>query len=314
MSINPKQKKAAIDIGTNSIKLCIAESSNNSDGYVVIRDEIIITRLGEGLSESKKLGTLTSNRSIEAIQRFITTAREMGVNETKAVGTAALREASNAIFFCKRVKDTCGIDIDVISGEQEAQLVHSAAAVLAQGRDCIIFDIGGGSIEIIYSQNNEIISKYSLNFGVLNTNEKYFLHDSVKNKENDFTNKACLGITTLFNEAGLVIPKTNFLLVGIGGTVTTMASVKLKLPEFLPDKVNRTVLDISEVSSQILQYQNSTLDERAKIPGLCADRAGIILAGACIVKTLMDKLSANSVIVSTNGLRHALLSEMFLIR
>ena len=314
MTVNPKQKKAAIDIGTNSIILCIAESSNNPEGYVVIHDEIILTRLGEGLSESKELGSLPSNRSIQAIQHFVTIAREMGVSETKAVGTAVLRKALNADFFCKRVKDTCGIDIEIISGEQEAQLAHSAVAIIVNGRDCIIFDIGGGSIEFIYSRNNEISSKFSLNFGVLNIKEKYFLHESEKNEENDFTNKACLGIKTLFNEASLVIPKSDFLLVGIGGTVVTMASVKLKLPEFLPNKVNRTVLDISEVSSQILQYQNSTLDERAKIPGLSADRADIILAGACIVKTLMDQLSADSLIVSTNGLRHAVLSEMFLIR
>jgi len=307
----PNIRNAVIDIGTNSIKLCIAESSNTSDGYLIVYDKIKTTRLGEGLSESNELGELPSDRSIQAIQRFVALAHEMGAGEIRTIGTAALRKASNADHFCKRVRDSSGTIVEIISGEHEAQLSHNAAVFSALGKDCMIFDIGGGSIEFVYSRNNSISSRFSLNFGVLDIKEKYFLHEPAKNAENDAVNQACLEITNLLHKGGLVIPESNSLLIGIGGTITSMASVKLKLSKFLPGKVNRTVMDINEVESQINKYKNSTLKERAKIPGLLTDRADIILAGACIVKAIMDKLSAKNVIVSTNGLRHGVLAEMF---
>jgi exopolyphosphatase/guanosine-5'-triphosphate,3'-diphosphate pyrophosphatase len=308
MSSIPEQKKAVIDIGTNSIKLCIAESSNIPDGYSVIYDKNKITRLGEGLSEKKELGTLSFERSIQTIQYFVTKAQEFEVNEIRAVGTAALRKAANAELFCSKIKDCCGIDVEILGGEQEAQLSLRAAAHSARGKDSVIFDIGGGSVELIYSQNNIVCSRFSLDFGVLDINEKYFLCYPL---ENDSVNKACLGIADNLREGGLSIPEYKFSLIGIGGAVTTMASVKLKLSKYLPSKVNETILHINDIESQIHRYQNSTLEERAKIPGLCADRADIILAGACIVRTIMYFFTARNVIVCSNGLRHAVLAEMF---
>jgi exopolyphosphatase/guanosine-5'-triphosphate,3'-diphosphate pyrophosphatase len=302
------QRKAVIDIGTNSIILCIAENSNTPDGYSVIHDEIRVTRLGEGLDVKKGLGELPSVRSIDAIQHFVAKAHEFNVNEIRAVGTAALRKAENAGDFCTRVKDICGIDVDIISGELEAQLSHSAASVFAYGQDCILFDIGGGSAEFVYSKNNEIIYRLSLNFGVLNIHEKYFLNELT---ENDSISKAYFEAVNNLHKGGLKIPEADFTLIGIGGTITTMASVKLKLSEFLPDKVNGTILSISDIESQIYQYQNLSLKERARVPGLCADRADIILAGACIVKAVMDFFNTTNVTVSTNGLRHTLLAGMF---
>jgi exopolyphosphatase/guanosine-5'-triphosphate,3'-diphosphate pyrophosphatase len=306
MSDIPKQKKAAIDIGTNSIKLCIAESSTTSLGFFVIHDEIKVAHLGEGLSEVNELGTLPSERSIQIIQRFVAKAHKFGANEIRAVGTAALRKAANACIFCRRVRDTCGIDVEIIEGEREAQLSYSAVASSASGQDSTIFDIGGGSIEFIYSLNNKICSRFSLSFGVLSIKENYFFHEP----DNNSVSKACHEIEYNLREGGLLVPKSK-LFIGIGGTVTTMASVKLKLPKFLPHRVNGTVINKSDVESQIHQYQNTTLEERAKIPGLHADRADIILAGACIVKTIMDFYSTRNVIVSTNGIRHAVLAEMF---
>jgi len=307
----PKQKKAVIDIGTNSIKLCVAESSNTPPGYLPIYDEIKITRLGEGLSEKNKLGALPSERSMQTIQRFAAKAREFGVSEIRAAGTAALRKAANAGSFCSKVKDTCGIDVEIISGEHEAQLSHSAAVFSAHERDCVVFDIGGGSTEFIYSRNNEICARISLNLGVMNIKEKYFPHEPAGNANKDSVGEACLEIADNLHQGGLAVPEPGALLIGIGGTITTMALVKLKLPKFLPDKVNGTALNTNDVKSQIDLYQNSTQEERVKIPGLCADRADIILAGACIVKTVMDSFNAKSVTVSTNGLRHAVLAEMF---
>ena len=303
-----QKKKAVIDIGTNSIKLCIAGDLNVPDGYSVIRDEIEITRLGEGLSEHKELGEAPINRSIQTIQRFITIAHEMGAYETRAVGTAALRKALNADVFCTKAKDICGINIEIISGEYEAQLSYSAAVFFAHGQDSIVFDIGGGSIEIIYSNNGEISGRFSLDFGVLNIKEKYFLHEPV---ENNAISKACLEIANNLRGGGVVIPESNSLIIGIGGTITTMASVKLKLSKYMSNKVNGSVLDMNDIETQIRQYQNSTSEERSKIPGLSADRADIILSGACIVKTIMNSFSAEKVIVSANGLRHAILAEMF---
>ena len=303
-----KHKKAVIDIGTNSIKLCIAMGSKTYDGYTVEYDENNITRLGEGLSEVNELGTLPSDRSIQAIQRFVAKAHEFGVDEIRAVGTAALRKAANADLFCKRVRETCGIDVEIIDGEQEAQLSYNAVASSAEEQDSIIFDIGGGSVEFIFSSNNVISSRFSLDFGVLNIKEKYFFKEPT---EDNSVSNACLEIANNLRNSGLFVPESSSKLIGIGGTVTTMAAVKIKMSEYQPDKVNGIALDLNDIESQIHQYRNSTLEERTKIPGLYAGRADIILAGACIVRTIVNFFSAKCVIVSTNGLRHAVIAKMF---
>ena len=307
MSDAPKQKKAVIDIGTNSIKLCIAESSDESGGYSVIYDENVITRLGEGLSKNRELGVAASTRTIQTISRLVKKARELNVNEIRSAGTAALRNASNAGAFCASVKETCEIDIEIISGDCEAQLSYKAALLSANGQDCVVIDIGGGSIEFIYSYDNAICHRFSLNFGVLNIKEKYFFSEPA---EKYSVSKSYIEIADNFRKGGLLTDAPK-LLIGIGGTFTTLALVKLKLSKHLSNKVNGTIINLSDVESQIIQYQNSTLEERVKIPGLHADRADIVLAGACIVRTIMDFYSAQNIIVCAYGLRHAILADMF---
>ncbi|MCL1876058.1 MAG: Ppx/GppA family phosphatase [Synergistaceae bacterium] len=304
----PTQKKAVIDIGTNSIKLCIAEGVNSSDDYSVVYDENKTTRLGEGLGVNSELGAAPRERSIELIQRFVIKAHELGAAEIRAIGTAALRKAANAGDFCSKVKDSCGIDVEIISGEREAELTYNAAISAARGQDCIIFDIGGGSVEFIYSRNNKVYNRFSIDFGVLNIKDKYFSKEPM---EDESLRKTCHEISNDLYNGGLVIPSYKFTLIGIGGTVVTMASVKLALTEFHANMANGTVLNISDIESQIRQYQNSTLEERIKIQGLFTGREDIILAGACFVKTIMESLFASSIIVSTNGLRHAILALMF---
>lgn len=301
-------KRAVIDIGTNSIKLCIAEGLNASDEYSVIYDENIITRLGEGLIADSELGALPRDRSIETIRSFVAKAHEFNITEIRAIGTAALRKAANAGEFCFKVKDSCGIDVEIISGEREAELTYNAAMSLAHGQDSVIFDIGGGSVEFIYSRKNRICNRFSLSFGVLNIKEEYFTHEPM---ENNSLSEACREISKSLQNGGLIIPDYKYSLVGIGGTVVTMASVKLTLTEFKASKVNGTVLNINDIESQIRQYQNSTLEERTKILGSLKGREDIILAGACFVKAIMESLSAANIIVSTNGLRHAVLALMF---
>jgi len=305
MSDTLGQKKAVIDIGTNSIKLCIAQASNDPDGYLVIHDDLEITSLGKGLFENKELGALPTLRSINTIQRFVAKAHEFNVNEIRAVGTAALRKAVNAGDFCSRVNDTCGINVEIIQGEREAQLSHSAAILFACGQDSIVFDIGGGSTEFVYTFNNEATNRTSLSFGVLNIHEKYFLHEHINIRESS------LEVKNDLHKGGLIVPESDFKLIGIGGTVTTMVSVKLGLTEYLPNVVNGTVLSINDIESQIYRFQSLAIEERAKIPGLNADRADIILAGACIVRAIMDYFRMTDLIVSTNGVRHAVLAEMF---
>jgi len=152
-----------------------------------------------------------------------------------------------------------------------------------------------------------ICQRFSLNFGVLNIKEKYFFCEPV---EKYSVSKSYLEIADNFRESGLLTEAPK-LLIGIGGTFTTLALVKLKLSKQLFNKINGAIINIGDVESQITQYQRSTLEERVKIPGLHADRADIILAGACIVRTIMDFYSAQNITVCTYGLRHAILADMF---
>jgi exopolyphosphatase / guanosine-5'-triphosphate,3'-diphosphate pyrophosphatase len=298
---------AVIDVGTNSVKFHVGE--RRADGsWQTIVDRAEVTRLGEGLDEGGNLEQEPMERTAAAIEAMVAEARELGADATAAVGTAGLRIAANGREFVDSVRARCGLEIEVISGEEESRLAYLAAKRslgLVQGSVCV-FDTGGGSSQFTFGSGDEVDERFSVNVGAARFTEQFGL-DAAASEEDLRAALDAIG-ADLDRLEGRPSPDA---LVGMGGANTNLAAVKHRLASYDPDVVQGTVLEATEVDRQIEAYRTRSADERRAIVGLQPKRAEVILAGACIVRTVMAKLGKDSLTVSDRGLRHGLLLERF---
>ncbi|EFB89515.1 Ppx/GppA phosphatase family protein [Pyramidobacter piscolens W5455] len=301
-------RKAIIDIGTNSIKFCLAEGSG-AGGYKVIKDVNDIARLGEGLKDAGRIGAEALERNARSVANFVGEAKAAGADEIVAVGTMALRVAGNAADFIARVKELCGVELRVLSGEEEAQLSYVAVMSGIEGAaeaDLMTMDTGGGSTEFVFGKAGKIVRKFSLNVGAVRFTEQYLA--AVPVAANRLA-EAQAAIKKELADGGVTGPVA--FLVGMGGTVTSMASVKHKMPQYDPDVIHGSTLSLDDVKAQIADYAAKTLEQRREIVGLQPKRADVILAGACIVKAVLELTGAREMTVSDRSLRHGLLFQLF---
>ena len=301
-------KKAIIDVGTNSIKFCLAEGS--ADGsYRVLKDANDIARLGEGLKDTGMIAAEPLERNAQSVANFVVQAREAGADEVVVVGTMALRVAKNAADFIARVKELTGLTLRVLPGEEEAQLSYVAVMSGITGAaeaNLMTFDTGGGSTEFVFGESGKLARKFSLNVGAVRFTEQYLSQMPVSAEK---LAEAQASIKAELAEGGVKGPVA--FLVGMGGTVTSMASVKHKMAVYDPDVIQGSSLTLEDVKAQIADYAAKTLDQRREIVGLQPKRADVILAGACIVKAILELCGAQSLTVSDRSLRHGLMYQLF---
>jgi exopolyphosphatase/guanosine-5'-triphosphate,3'-diphosphate pyrophosphatase len=298
---------ATIDVGTNSVKFHIGERNAEGTWHPVL-DRAEITRLGEGLQETGRCTREAVERTVEAIAGMAAEAERNEVRAIAAVGTAGVRMAANADELADAVRERSGVVIESIGGEEEARLAYLAATwELGLGPVLrAVFDTGGGSSQFTFGHGEHVEERFSVNVGAVRFTEAFGLDDAVSD---DVLSSAVEAIAAdLGRLDGRTPPDA---LVGIGGANTNLAAVKHGLAEYDPDVVQGTVLDAEEVDRQIELYRARSAEERRAIVGLQPQRADIILAGACIVRTVMRKLGRDSLVVSDRGLRHGLLVERF---
>ena len=299
--------KAIIDIGSNSIKLHVARITNGK--IYILRDETEVVRLGRGMSAGF-LSDAGMKLSCETVTRMAQAASKLGA-EIFIAGTMALRTAGNADEFIKMIKDSTGLDVHVLSGEDEAKYSWLGAVdgFDIEG-DLIMFDSGGGSTEFVSGIGDTVNKITSVPIGAVNLSEKFFnIHDKPIKKI--FCDEAVNYVKNLFIENKInefiteSSPKAQ--IIGVGGGVVTMASVKFACENFVPAKLHGSILTMRDINRQIQMYSSLTLSERQNIIGLPASRADIILGSACIISAAFDVLNAKQCLVSINGLRHGLL-------
>jgi exopolyphosphatase / guanosine-5'-triphosphate,3'-diphosphate pyrophosphatase len=298
---------AVLDVGTNSVKFHVGERAPDGEWTTVV-DRAEITRLGEGLDETGRLGREPIERTAAAIAGMVEEARRDGVESIAAVGTAGLRIAPNRDELIDAVRERTGVEIEVIAGEEEARLAYLAATSgLPQAHGSLaVFDTGGGSSQFTFGDGRHIDEQFSVDVGAARFTERFGLDDVVT--EEQLADALDAISRDLGRLDGRPRPDT---LVGLGGAVTNLAAVKHGLSTYDPERVQGTELDLAEIDRQIELYRTSTADERRDIPGLQPKRAEVILAGACIVRTVVTKLDRDSFVVSDRGLRHGLLVERF---
>jgi exopolyphosphatase/guanosine-5'-triphosphate,3'-diphosphate pyrophosphatase len=301
---NPSSFKrvASIDIGTNTILLLIAEVDPR--GIEPLFEMETVVRLGERVHENGILLKEAMGRGLEALSQYLERCRAMEVQKIFAVGTSALREARNSEDFLKLAAEKLDLSIEVISGEEEAQLSFLAVAKDLQeaAKPLLVVDVGGGSTEFILGEGDQIQQWMSLVLGSVRFTEQFLKSDPVREEE---WGEMELEIRTRLAD----IPHTRqpLSMVAVGGTATTLASVELGLEEFLVEKIHHFVLKKESLKKQLLLYRTKTVEERKKIPGLPPARADVVLAGAAILYLAMEELHCPSVLISCHGVRYGLI-------
>lgn len=300
--------KAVIDIGTNSIKLFVAELGADGSLRSVV-DKNNIARLGEGMGDTGILQPEAVERNATAVAEFAALARAHGASEIAAVGTMALRTAKNTPEFVAAVRARAGIDVQVIPGEQEAQLAYLAvlSGFGAYDGALAICDVGGGSSEFVFGRGDAVARRFSINLGAVKVTEKFLKEDPPSAAQIDGALAFIMGEL----EAGDVRGGVSRL-VGIGGTVTSMGAVKLQMAEYDADRIQGAALTAGDVDGLISMFCSMPLEERKKITGLQPKRAEVIIGGACIIKCIMRRLGRPELIMSDRGLRHGLMYKLLM--
>ena len=306
MGLVPR-RVAVIDLGTNSVKFHIGERDAAGHWQCVL-DRSEVTRLGEALRETGMIAATAWERTLAALQSMVAEARAAAATQIVALGTMGLRTARNSAAFIAAVRQRCGVEIEVIDGAEEARLAYLAAEAgvgLPDGA-VIVFDTGGGSTQLTFGRGGQVWERFSLDVGAVRYTEQFGLAVPVGR---DILDTALVAIARDLARLDMVAPPD--ALVGMGGAVTNLASVSLGLAHYDPDRIQGTSLTRVEIGRQIALYAGLDADGRCIIPGLQPGRADIILAGALIVSTLLDKLGQERLSVSDRGLRHGVLIDRF---
>jgi exopolyphosphatase/guanosine-5'-triphosphate,3'-diphosphate pyrophosphatase len=303
------ERIAAIDVGSNSIRLSVAEYDSHR-GLRIIDEFKDQPRLAAGVAATGSLDDIAMARAIDGLKRMREVAERRGVARIRAVATSAVREAENGKVFVKRVQREVGIDLEVIDPETEANLSYRSVAhhfSLANSRS-MIADIGGGSLELIGSVNGLVELTTSLPLGAVRLNETWLKDDRPTHKK---VAELRTWIRRRLKRAFDRHEWQNAMAIGSGGTFTNLGRmVRARRGYAIGEAVHGEEVRTAEVEQLLELLSTMTTAERAEMPGLNPQRADIILAGLALTAELLDLIGARSVTISAFGLREGLLLEM----
>ncbi len=273
---NDDNKVGVIDVGSNSVRLMLSK-----DGIAIFK-KVQVTRLAEGLADKSVLTESAITRTANAVRDFYRLALQNGAKKVYAFATAAVRQSENGKAFTDRVEELCGLKVDVIDGETEAEIGYMGAL---QGADGGIIDVGGASTEITVVKNCLPVYGKSLNIGSVR----------VTTACGQAEEKAVEFIADAVKEYGEV-PSSNFY--GIGGTATTLVAIAEELEIYDPAKVDGYKLTRQKVSELTKKLYGLSVEERQKLKGLQPERAEVIAGGSAILSAVMEMLNVDYITVS----------------
>lgn len=299
---------AAIDIGTNSIRLIVAEGLRHGN-YRILDDEKEAARLGKNLSSTGRLDPEAIELALQTLRRMKRIAEGYQVHKLRAIGTCAVREAADGPEFCRRAQDELGLSIEVISAEEEARLAFLGVsrAFDLEGKQVAVVDIGGGSTEIVLASGSLIEQIYTTPLGAVRLTELYGGDQALDAEQFARLNR---GIDRVLRKQTRKKPITPHMLIGSGGTFTTLAAVIMasKGQQELP--VRGYSVTHAEVTHLVDRLRRIGAKARRAVPGLSADRADIITAGVAIIDRVMRRFGVNRLQVHTGGVRDGMLLAM----
>jgi exopolyphosphatase/guanosine-5'-triphosphate,3'-diphosphate pyrophosphatase len=296
---------AAIDVGSNTIRLTVAEVQDD-DTYRILDEEREMVRLAEKLDRTGRLSDAAVERALAAIGKMKAIADGFKITELRAIATSAVREAANGRGFTREVMRQHKVRLDVISGEEEAELAFRSAArhFDLQGRSTAVVDIGGGSVEVILSAGTAVDQVYSLPLGAVRVTERLVRSDPLRNKHwKRMKEEIDSGIRAAIRQPA----HRAEIMVGSGGSFTALAHMSKWQREGRHGSVQGYVLTPAEIIHLLDRLREAPLETRRRIPGLSPDRADIILAGATVIARLVRRLGTQQILVNERGIRDGLL-------
>ncbi len=299
---------AAIDLGTNSVRLIVAEVDGR-DSYRVLDEQREQTRLGLGLDETGRIDRETGRHTLEALERMRAIAEGFHVTELRAVGTAALREAENGPDFVATARDRLGLEIEVIDAEEEAELAMRSVRMHftpGEGATAVV-DIGGGSMEVVFTTAGMINEVHSMPLGAVRLTELYVHSDPISSVD---WRALRSGIDRELKETIGKPPFPTPDLIGSGGTFTAIASMAMHDRQGVPGSVQGYSMTRAEFEHQLHRLREAPLAMRRGFGGLGADRADIIVAGAAAVARLAERLGVQRIRINDGGVRDGMLLDM----
>ncbi|QGN56391.1 Ppx/GppA family phosphatase [Novosphingobium sp. Gsoil 351] len=323
-----RQAYAAIDLGTNNCRLLIARPSG--ENFTVIDAFSRVVRLGEGLATSGVLSQEAMDRALGALHVCADKLRRRNVHLARSVATEACRRASNGAEFIARVRDETGIFLDVISAQEEARLaVLGCHILLEQGEGpAMIFDIGGGSTELVLIDSGErvprILDWQSVPWGVVSLTEscdgidladpspdalaRHYaqMRGLVADSFAEFGER----IEPWRAKRGLNGAGAELRLLGTSGTVTTLASLHLELPQYDRRAVDGLIMPVEAMRAISARLSGMCLDERRQLQCIGRERADLVVAGCAILETILDLWPAERLGVADRGIREGILRSL----
>jgi exopolyphosphatase/guanosine-5'-triphosphate,3'-diphosphate pyrophosphatase len=301
-------RMAAIDVGSNSIRLVVAEVLA-SGGYRVLDEERENTRLAAAMTKTGRLDPKAADATVNVLRNFLSIASGYGANQIRAIGTSALRDAEDGPDFCDRVRKELKLSIEVISANEEARLafLSVARAFDISGREVAVADIGGGSTEIVLASSGLVDQVYETKLGAVRVAEECDVTTRSTEKEvaklRDYVDRQ------LKKEIGK-LPFVPDMLFGTGGTFTALASIILASQGQAGQPMWGFRVTRAQIRHLVADLAQMSLEKRCKVPGLTPQRADIIVAGLAIIERIMRQLRVNVVQVHTRGVRDGLLLTM----
>jgi exopolyphosphatase/guanosine-5'-triphosphate,3'-diphosphate pyrophosphatase len=299
---------ATIDIGTNSVLLLVAESEGGALRPVLER--ATVTRLGEGVDRNRRLLDAACARTLACLSNYADLVRDLGVSRLDAVGTSAMRDAAGGQEFVAWAEKILGVAPRVIDGNEEARLTFAGAlSGLPQTGNLTVFDIGGGSTEIIVGRLSasarQIDAAVSLDIGSVRLFERHVRADPPTVEELQRVER---DIARALDDAPK--PEANAILVGVAGTVTQLAALELELMPYDAARVHGHTLTRSAVDRLAAHLPSLDLAQRRTLPGMEPARADVLVVGSAIARAVLHWSGASELVVSDRGVRWGLAEEL----
>jgi exopolyphosphatase/guanosine-5'-triphosphate,3'-diphosphate pyrophosphatase len=308
LGVNDAGALAAIDCGTNSTRLLVVGPAGD-----VRAREMTITRLGQGVDAARRLRTEAMERTFAALRAYRSVMDAEGVGRARLVATSAVRDAANGDDFLLPAAEIVGAPAELLSGQEEGQLSYAGATadLPPEGGDVVVLDIGGGSTEIVTKVAGEILA-VSLDIGCVRLTERFLHADPPTTAE---IGAAVHAIGSELDRAVEAIPRlgdtaTARRLVGLAGTVSTLAGLEQGLADYDRSRIHHAVLTAQMVERWCEVLGAEPLDERARRPGLPSGRRDVIFGGALVLREVMARLSQAECIVSEADILDGLIMSM----
>lgn len=304
------KRVAAIDCGTNSIRLLVADLDPATGELKDLDRRMTIVRLGQGVDRTGRLAPEALERTFAACREYAGIIRELGAEKLRFVATSASRDAENRDDFVRGVVDILGVEPEVITGDQEAEFSFTGATKELTGRTdlatpYLVVDIGGGSTEFVLGSDT-VRAARSVDIGCVRMTERHLVRDGKvladpPGEEQIAAIKA--DIARALDQAAETVPLSEArTLVGLAGSVTTVAAIALDLSEYDSAAIHHSRIPLTQVREITHRLLTTTHEERAEIPAIHLGRVDVIAAGALVLLSIMERTGAEEVVVSEHDI------------